>query len=231
MNRAVKVAFPIVALATGLAGAAAVAMHRATHRRGHAPGRTVAGGVLVGDAARYDRLTGWLLGSFYDGVAANIAAAVPPGASVLDVGCGPGHLTSRLAARGFDATGIDLDPAMIERAEARGAGATPAARYRAADVAELPFEDDSFDLVVSTLSMHHWAEAAAGLAEIGRVTRPTGRVLIWDLGPGAPMHRHASDPAESVGHGPVEIVSTERWRWPGPLSLTQRIELRPASAG
>jgi SAM-dependent methyltransferase len=229
MNRAVKVALPIAALATGLAGAAA-AMHRATHRRDRALGRTVAGGVLVGDAARYDRLTGWLLGSFYDGVAADIAAALPPGASVLDVGCGPGHLTSRLAARGFDATGIDLDPAMIERAVARGAGGNTAVSYRAADVADLPFEDDSFDLVVSTLSMHHWTEAAAGLAEIGRVARPTGRVLIWDLGPGAPFHRHAPDPTKSTGHGPVEIVGAERWRWPGPLSLTQRIELRPVSA-
>jgi ubiquinone/menaquinone biosynthesis C-methylase UbiE len=51
-------------------------------------------------------------------------------------------------------------------------------------VAALTFPDRSFDLVVSTLSMHHWADPAAGLAEIGRVLRPDARALIWDFRPG-----------------------------------------------
>jgi ubiquinone/menaquinone biosynthesis C-methylase UbiE len=52
------------------------------------------------------------------------------------------------------------------------------------DVAALAFPDRSFDLVVSTLSMHHWADPAAGLAEIGRALRPGARALIWDFRPG-----------------------------------------------
>ena len=48
------------------------------------------------------------------------------------------------------------------------------------DVAALAFPDRSFDLVVSTLSMHHWADPTAGLAEIGRVLRPGGRALVLD---------------------------------------------------
>ena len=216
MKRIVKVALPVAAVA-----AAALVLH---WQAGSA-GRPAAGGVLISDAAAYDRLTGRLLGSFYSGIAADIAATTAEGSSVLDVGCGPGHLTRRLAALGFDATGIDLDPAMIERAAARG---DDGARYLAADVASLPFPDDAFDLVVSTLSMHHWDDAHAGLVEIGRVVRPHGRVVIWDLGRGAPLHRHAPDPIEALQGGPLDTVAAEPWRWPGPVSFVRRIELRPA---
>ena len=221
MRPFIKVAIPLAAVSV-----AALLLHR----RAGSLGQTAPGGVLIGDAAAYDRLTGWLLGSFYDGIAADVAATASPGASVLDVGCGPGHLTRRLAALGFDVTGIDLDPAMIERAAARGAGA---GRYLAADVAALPFEDDAFDLAVSTLSMHHWADAHAGIAEVGRVVRPGGRVLVWDLRRGAPLHAHAPDPSEAMHGAPLDVVGARPWRWPGRLSLVQRIELRPevASAG
>jgi SAM-dependent methyltransferase len=210
---------PLIKVALPLAAVSAAAL--LLHRRAGSLGQPAAGGVLIGDAAAYDRLTGWLLGSFYDGIAADIAATASPGASVLDVGCGPGHLTRRLAALGFDVTGIDLDPAMIERATARGGG-----RYLAADAASLPFDARVFDLAVSTLSMHHWADVRAGLAEIGRVVRPEGPVLVWDLRRGAPLHRHAPDPLDALHGGPLELVATRRWRWPGPLSFVQRIELR-----
>jgi SAM-dependent methyltransferase len=219
MRPFIKVALPLAAVS-----AAALLLHR----RAGSLGRPVAGGVVIGNAAAYDRLTGWLLGSFYDGIADDIAATTSPGASVLDVGCGPGHLTRRLAARGFDVTGIDLDPAMIERAAAGGGG-----RYLAADAASLPFDDGAFDLAVSTLSMHHWTDAHAGLAEIGRVVRPGGQVLIWDLGRGAPLHAHAPDPADAMHGAPLDVVEARPWRWPGPLSIVQRIEMQPevASAG
>src|SRR5215218_7636238 len=88
-------------------------------RRARSQATRVDGGVLIADVPVYDRLTGWLLGSFYDGVADDVAAAAAPGASVLDAGCGPGHLVARLADRGLAVTGIDLDPAMIARAEQR----------------------------------------------------------------------------------------------------------------
>jgi SAM-dependent methyltransferase len=213
---------PFIKVALPLAAVAAAAL--VLHRRSGWLGQPVAGGVLIGDAAAYDRLTGWPLGTFYDGIAADIAATASSRASVLDVGCGPGHLTRRLAALGFDATGIDLDPAMIERATGRGG------RYLAADAASLPFDNGAFDLVVSTLSMHHWTDAHAGLAEIGRVVRPEGRVLIWDLGRGAPLHAHAPDPTEAMHGAPLDIVGARPWQWPGPLSFVQRIELRPEVA-
>ena len=217
MKRITKIAAITAAVA---AAGAAVVSHRPHGSLGHA----VAGGILVGDASAYDRTTGLLLGTLYDGIARDIGGTLFLGAKVLDVGCGPGHLTRRLAARGFDVTGVDLDPAMIERAVARG---TDAGRYLVADAAALPFEDDTFDVVVSTLSMHHWADRHAALAEMARVLRPTGRILIWDLGRGAPLHAHAPDPLEAMHDAPMAIVSAGSWHWPGPLSFVQRIELRP----
>ncbi len=199
------------------------------HRRGsvalHAPD-----GIVMADAARYDSLTGVLLGSFYDSVAADVAATAPVGGRVLDVGCGPGHLPNRLARdHGLEVTGLDLDPAMIERARANAERAVTAERHPtfvAGGVAALPFPDASFDVVVSTLSMHHWADATTGLAEIGRVLRPGGRALIWDIQPGVvPVHRHQPEPLDKVAGSPLRFVSATPWRWPWRLSFTQRIEL------
>jgi ubiquinone/menaquinone biosynthesis C-methylase UbiE len=166
----------------------------------------VPGGILIGDAVLYDSLSRLLLGPFLARIAANVAAITSDGARVLEVGCGPGHLSTRLARHGFDVTGLDLDPAMIARAQAntdragnRG-GRRPS--FLVGDVAALAFPDRSFDLVVSTLSMHHWADPAAGLTEIGRVLRPGGRALIWDFRPGVrphlfgPRHTHLPDPVD-----------------------------------
>jgi SAM-dependent methyltransferase len=194
-------------------------------------GRTVAGGILVRNAGAYDAITRRLLDSFFRPIARDVAATAPAEGTVLDVGCGPGHLSVRLAAgHGLHVVGIDLDPAMIERARANAerAGAGSLATFAVADVAALPFADASFDVVVSTLSMHHWEDASAGLAEIGRVLAPGGRALIWDIRRGAPLHAHAPDPVEQAHLGPLRVVSTMPWRWPWGISLTHRIELARA---
>jgi ubiquinone/menaquinone biosynthesis C-methylase UbiE len=85
-------------------------------------------------------------------------------------------------------TGLDLDPVMIDRARANadrpGNSDQRRPSFVVGDVATLPFPDGSFDLVVSTLSMYHWADPTTGLAEIGRVLCPSGRALIWDFRPG-----------------------------------------------
>ena len=107
-----------------LLGAAAAAAAVVRHRRGTTMGRRVPGGILIGDAVVYDTLTRLVLGSFYGGIAADVAAAASPGARVLEVGCGPGHLSNRLARRnGLEVTGLDLDPAMSSAPEP-----TPTAR-------------------------------------------------------------------------------------------------------
>ena len=222
-----------------LAGAAAVAVAVMRHGRRAARGHTVAGGILIGHAGVYDTLSRLLLGPLIDGIAADVAAAAPAGARVLEVGCGPGHLSIRLARRhGLEVTGLDLDPAMIARARTntdragnRG-GRRPS--FLVGDVAALAFPDRSFDLVVSTLSMHHWADPTAGLAEIGRVLRPGGRALVWDFRPGVrphpfgPRHAHMPDPGEHTRSSPLRVVNATPWSWPWRFALTQRIELARA---
>jgi SAM-dependent methyltransferase len=214
------------AIVLGGAGAAVAVLR---HTRGSA-GLETPGGIIMGDAAGYNLLSRVLLGSFYRSVAADIAAAARAGGRVLDVGCGPGHLANRLARdHGLAVTGLALDPAMIARARANAEHTVPAERrptFVVGGVAALPFPDASFDLVVSTLSMHHWTDPTAGLAEIGRVLRPAGRALVWDIRPGVvPLHRHQPDPLESLAGSSLRLASATSWRWPWRLAFTQRIEL------
>jgi SAM-dependent methyltransferase len=175
----------------------------------------VPGGILINDVPVYDTLSGRLLGSLFKGIAADVAAGVSP-------------------VRG-SSTGIDLDPAMIERAQANASRTIDDVDGRpsfiAADVASLPFSDGSFDLVVSTFSMHHWADPTAGLAELGRVLHPGGRALIWDFRPGSrPLllgrrHDHIPDPADHSQGLPLRVVDSTPWRWPWRFTLAQRMEL------
>jgi len=222
-----------------LAGAAAAALAVLRHGRRAARGHQAPGGILIGDAVLYDALSRLLLGQLHRRIAADVAAVAPDGARVLEVGCGPGHLSVQLAGRHrLQVTGLDLDPAMIARAQAntdraanRG-GRRPS--FLVGDVAALALPDRSFDLVVSTLSMHHWADPAAGLAEIGRVLRPGGRALIWDFRPGVrphlfgPRHAHIPDPVDHTRGSRLRVVKATPWSWPWRFQLTQRIELARA---
>ena len=221
-----------------LAGAAAAAAAALRHGRHATPGHQVPGGILIGNAALYDTLSRLLLSPFINRIAADIAAGAPAGAQVLEVGCGPGHLSIRLARHHrLEVTGLDLDPAMIARACANThrpeTGDQRQPEFLVGDVAALAFPDRSFDLVVSTLSMHHWADPAAGLAEIGRVLRPGARALVWDFRPGVRPHpfgpRHADlpDPVQHARGTRLRVAKATPWPWPWPwrFNLTQRIEL------
>jgi SAM-dependent methyltransferase len=221
-------------LAIGFVLAAAGAAVALLRHRGLARGREAPGGILIGHVGAYDLHTRWLLGPLFDSIAANVVSSAPPGAAVLEVGCGPGHLSIRLAHdHGLEVTGLDLDPDMIERARARAQGARPGAEgspaFVVGDVAALPFGDGSFDLVVSTLSMHHWAEPTKGLAEIGRVLRPGGRALVWDFRPGGlPFHRRMPDAMAHLPGSGLRVLSATPWRWPWMFSLLTRLELARA---
>jgi SAM-dependent methyltransferase len=221
-----------------LAGAAVAAVAVVRRGRHAARGHQVPGGILIGDAGVYDLLSRLLLGPLFDGIAADITAVAPEGARVLEVGCGPGRLSIRLARHGLDVTGLDLDPAMVERARANADRLENGDEHRPAflvgDAASLAFPDGSFDLVVSTFSMHHWADPTAGLAEIGRVLRPGARALVWDFRPDVrphpfgPRHAHLPDPVNHARGSPLRVANTTPWRWPWRASLSQRIELTRA---
>jgi ubiquinone/menaquinone biosynthesis C-methylase UbiE len=110
---------------------------------------------------------------------------------VLDVGCGTGVLLRELSRRlpqASELTGVDAAAAMIEAASAGGEtapapGRQPEARlrYLHGRAERLPFDDASFDLVISTTSFDHWADQRAGLAECHRVLVPGGRLVLTDL--------------------------------------------------
>jgi len=221
----------VVLLGAAAASGAAMVLR---HFRG-AMGKKAPGGILIGDADRYDALSHrLLLGSLFRRIAPDVAAVAPEGAKALEVGCGPGRLSILLAREhGLDVTGLDLDPAMIERArrnaERSGNGGGSRPSFLVGDVSSLPFPDGSFDVVVSTLSMHHWADPTAGLSEIGRVLRPGGRALVWDFRGGAvPLHGRLPAPVERAHSSSLRVVSATPWRWPWRLTLTRRIELTRA---
>jgi len=107
---------------------------------------------------------------------------------VLDVGCGTGALAGRLAARGYEVTGIDPSQGMLDvlRREHPEVEAVRAPGDR------VPFEDASFDVVLTVAALHHIAAAdavRATLAEMARLTRPGGRIVVWDHNPRNPYWR------------------------------------------
>jgi ubiquinone/menaquinone biosynthesis C-methylase UbiE len=150
---------------------------------GH-PGRH---GVICGrSAALYDRLlAGWVHRRFYRAVATELGSALSGGASVLDVGTGPGRLLLELAQGRSDLRLVGVDPSddMIRRARehARTAGLEDRIEFETVPAESLPFPAGTFDLVLSTLSAHHWADPAAAINEQARVLRPGGQLRIYDL--------------------------------------------------
>lgn len=115
-------------------------------------------------------------------VAEDIARCRP--GAVLDVGTGPGWLLRQLRARLPESSlyGVDISPAMVGKASENLEGAAGRGiEIRCAGAESLPYPDDFFDVVVSTGSLHHWRDPAAGLDEIHRVLKPGGHGLLYDL--------------------------------------------------
>jgi ubiquinone biosynthesis O-methyltransferase len=104
------------------------------------------------------------------------------GRCVLDVGCGDGALAEALARAGAQVTGIDADPHMLAAARERLAAARLEAALLQADAQAQPFGDARFDVVVAVtvLCLLHQPERA--LAEMARVLKPGGRLVIGELG-------------------------------------------------
>ena len=126
------------------------------------------------------------------------ATGAGPEDTMLDVACGPGIVVCAFAPRVLCATGIDITPAMIERARtlgaARGLGNVT---FQIGDVERLPFADAAFSIVVSRLSFHHFEHPGAVLSEMSRVCRPGGTVAVVDL-------TASSDPARAAAGNRVE---------------------------
>lgn len=107
------------------------------------------------------------------------AGIVHQPASILDVGCGTGKLLRQARSYWPQAHLIGVDPAngMLEIAKRLTLNAT----FLPGMAEALPLQDASVDLVLSTISFHHWQDQAAGIREIARVLRPGGYFLLVDL--------------------------------------------------
>ncbi len=110
------------------------------------------------------------------------AAAVGPTSEVLDVACGPGLVALVLAESSRHVTGLDLTPAMLNKArKLQRREAKDNLTWQVGRADALPYPDCSFDAVVTRFSFHHLTDPARALSEMGRVCRPGGRVVVCDV--------------------------------------------------
>ena len=120
-------------------------------------------------ARRADTVTGWV-------------EPLDPDMVVLDVACGAGHVAEQLAPHVRQVVGVDLTRALLDagatRLQAAGVGNV---LLQEGTVAALPFVDASFDLVVCRTALHHFPDPARAVAQMRRVCRPEGRVVVADL--------------------------------------------------
>lgn len=101
---------------------------------------------------------------------------------ILDVACGPGVVTAALAGRATSVTAFDATPAMLEKARKRCAEAgLDNVRFEQGDAQSMPFADGTFDVAVTRLAIHHFADPKRVIGEIFRVLRPGGTLVIADV--------------------------------------------------
>jgi ubiquinone/menaquinone biosynthesis C-methylase UbiE len=113
-------------------------------------------------------------------------AQIKTGDSVLDVGCGTGDVTllaREMSGAAGRVVGIDASPEMIAVASGKAAQKHASVDFQVGLIEAIPFPGHSFDVVISSLMMHHLPDGlkTQGLAEIHRVLRPNGHLLIMDL--------------------------------------------------
>ena len=141
------------------------------------------------DAREYDTTAGYVLWSeTYDRPLRLFPLEEPtmhrlldplPVSTVLDAACGTGRHSGYLAARGHRIIGVDRSAAMLARARAK----LPQSDFREGDLEALPLASASVDVAVCALALVHLAEPDRAVAELARVVRPGGRVIISDVHP------------------------------------------------
>jgi SAM-dependent methyltransferase len=133
--------------------------------------------------------------------------------TVLDVACGPGLVVAAFAKVCRHATGIDLTPAMIEKAREHTAALTNVA-WHVGNVLPLPFPDRSFSVVVSRFAFHHFPDPGAVMTEMARVCTRPGRIVVADMAA-------SDDPARAAA-----LNRMERLRDPSHARALPLAELR-----
>ena len=136
-----------------------------------------------------------------------------PFTDVLDAGCGPAPMISLLSEKYPQKhyVGLDLTPAMIEQAEKKH---IPNATFVVGDCENLPFADESFDVIICTNSFHHYPNPQAFFDSVKRCLRPGGRLILRDVTTDNKVLLWLMDKIELplanlCGHGDVKIATRE----------------------
>lgn len=118
--------------------------------------------------------------------------------TALDVGTGTGTLALALAPLVREVIGLDLVPEMLEHARRAGEGVANLT-FVEGDASRLPFEDERFDVVVTSRTLHHVRWPDVTISELVRVARTGGRILVVD-------QIAAADPLDAVAHNRIEHI-------------------------
>jgi ubiquinone/menaquinone biosynthesis C-methylase UbiE len=202
-------------------------MHR-MHNNPKTGGGPVTTGVTIHWASQYDLFTS-LMGLGVNRPNSRMVvelARIKAGDKVLDVGCGSGNLTltAKVTAGSSGAVyGIDASPEMIEVARNKARKSGSEAAFDIGLIEKLAFPDASFDVVISRLVIHHLPDdlKRQGFAEIFRVLKPGGNLLIADFNPPAnPILNHVT--SALVGH---RMMQTNVWSIPSLLTEAGFVEV------
>lgn len=136
--------------------------------------------------------------------------AVPAGASLLDVACGAGQIAIPAAQSGIRVTGVDIATNLIEQARARAAAEQVDARFDEGDAEALPYDDASFDIVVSLFGAMFAPRPDRVTAELLRVCRSGGRIVMGNWTPEGHVGRMFKIIGKHVPPPPL-MVSPVKW--------------------
>ncbi|MGH2485251.1 MAG: methyltransferase domain-containing protein [Ktedonobacterales bacterium] len=165
---------------------------RRLHGASDAPSVKKTRGLVLDEGVRYDLMVGFCDTFLFRGQVRALRrrtialARLQPGEQALDVGCGTGTLALAIQ-RAVGATGrvagIDPGERQIARAQAKAARRHASIEFQVGVIEQVPFPDQTFDVVFSTLMMHHLPASLKrqGLAEIARTLKPGGRLVIADF--------------------------------------------------
>ena len=113
--------------------------------------------------------------------AAQLTEGLPEGAKVLEVAPGPGYLAVEIARLGFQVTGLDISRTFVQIGSEHASQAGVSVDFRQGDAAVMPFEADSFDLIVCQAAFKNFVYPASALDEMYRVLRTGGTAVIQDM--------------------------------------------------
>ncbi|NLS45238.1 MAG: class I SAM-dependent methyltransferase [Firmicutes bacterium] len=135
-------------------------------------------------AKEYDKWYTTKAGAFADLIETQTAIGmlvINPGAKILDIGCGTGNFSIKLAELGYQVTGIDISKRMLEQAKRKAQAKSLDIQFHAMDVHNLEFPDNHFDGAVSMAAFEFIAKPDEAFIEMMRVLKPGGQILIGTI--------------------------------------------------